>query len=73
MTIEIKRADEFGEGYRRRIAEVLVRGFAEDFAYFSKDPEQLAAAFEHMILLERFHVALVDGQPAAVGALTEGT
>lgn len=71
--IEISRADELGEGYRRRITEVLVRGFSEDFAYFSKDPHELADAFEHMILLERFQVALVDGEPAAVAVVTEGT
>lgn len=35
--IEIRRADELGEDYRRRIAEVLVNGFSEDFAFFSKD------------------------------------
>lgn len=70
--IEITRADELGEGYRRRITEVLVRGFAEDFAFFSKDPQKLADAFEHMILLDRFHVALVDGEPAAVAVVTEG-
>ncbi|GAB2597606.1 GNAT family N-acetyltransferase [Pseudactinotalea suaedae] len=72
MSIDIRRADELGEPFRRRIAEVLVRGFAEDFAYFSTDPDQLADAFEHMILLDRFYVALVDGEPAAIASLTEG-
>lgn len=71
--IETKRGDELGEGYRRRITEVLVNGFADDFAFFSKDPRVLADAFEHMVILERFHVALVDGEPAAIASVTEGT
>ncbi|SFN91136.1 hypothetical protein SAMN05216207_102445 [Pseudonocardia ammonioxydans] len=70
--IEIRRADELGESCRRRTTEVLVRGFAEDFAYFSTDPQTLADAFEHMLLLDRFVVALVDGAPAAVASVTEG-
>jgi ribosomal protein S18 acetylase RimI-like enzyme len=71
--IEVKRGDELGEPYRRGITEVLVRGFAEDFAYFSSDPRILTDAFEHMILLDRFYVAVVDGEPAAIASVTEGT
>lgn len=70
--IEIKRGDELGEGFRRGITEVLVTGFAEDFEYFSKDATALVDAFEHMLILERFHVALLDGTPAAVATVTEG-
>ncbi len=72
MTIEISRGDALGESYRQRISEVLVNGFAEDFEYFSKDPKKLADAFAHMIILERFYVALVDGDPAAIASVTEG-
>ncbi|MEV0649614.1 GNAT family N-acetyltransferase [Phytomonospora sp. NPDC050363] len=70
--IEVKRADELGEDNRRRIAEVLVGGFAEDFAFFSSDPRRLADAFAHMLILDRFHVTLADGEPAAVATLTTG-
>lgn len=70
--IEIKRGDQLGEEYRRRITEVLVNGFAEDFAFFSKDPRVLADAFEHMVILKRFYVALVEGEPAAIASVTEG-
>lgn len=70
--IEINRGDELGESYRHRIADVLVRGFAEDFAFFSQDPRVLADAFAHMILLDRFYVARVDGEPAAIASVTEG-
>ncbi|MHC6174979.1 GNAT family N-acetyltransferase [Glutamicibacter endophyticus] len=70
--IEQCRADEVGEGYREDIAGVLAHGFAEDFAFFSPDPARVAAAFAHMLILERFYVALVDGHPAAVASLTTG-
>ena len=32
----------------------------------------LADAFAPMLILERFHIALVDGEPAAVAVVTEG-
>ncbi|MFB7251181.1 GNAT family N-acetyltransferase [Microbacterium sp. NPDC056234] len=70
--IEIKRGDELGEGYRRSITEVLVNGFAEDFVFFSKDPRVLADAFAHMVMLDRFYVALVDDEPAAIASVTVG-
>ena len=72
MTITVERGDTLGEAYRRRITEVLVQGFAEDFEFFSKDPRVLADAFPHMILLDRFFMALVDGEPAAIASVTEG-
>lgn len=72
MTLTISRGDALGEDYRRRITEVLVRGFAEDFAFFSTDPGRLADAFQHMLLLDRFYAALVDGEPAAIASLTTG-
>jgi hypothetical protein len=70
--IEVKRGDELGEPYRRGITDVLVRGFAEDFAYFSGDPRTLVDTFAHMVLLDRFYVAVVDGEPAAIASVTEG-
>lgn len=70
-TVVVARGDELGEGYRRRIAEVYVRSFAEDFVTFSRDPGKLADAFEHMLLLERFYIALMDGEPAGLASFTE--
>ena len=58
--------------YRRRITEVYVRSFAEDFVAFSRNTDKLADAFEHMLLLERFYIALVDGEPAGLASLTDG-
>lgn len=72
MIIEVENGDRLGELYRRRITEVFVQGFAEDFTFFSRDPGRLADAFEHMIILQRFFVALVDGEPAAIASVTEG-
>lgn len=69
--VVVKRGDELGEGYRRRITEVYVRSFAEDFVAFSRDTGKLADAFEHMLLLEQFYIALVDGEPAGLASLTE--
>lgn len=70
--VEVLRGDELGEAYRRQITEVFVRSFGEDFVAFSSDPDKLADAFEHMLLLDRIYVALVDGEPAGMAMLTEG-
>jgi len=70
--VEVRRGDELGEAYRRRITEVYVRSFAEDFVAFSRDTSKLADAFEHMLLLDRFYIALVDAEPAGLASLTEG-
>ncbi|GAA1107234.1 MAG: GNAT family N-acetyltransferase [Nocardiopsis sp. BM-2018] len=71
VPIEVRRADELGERYRRRIARVFVEGFGQDLEYFARDPERLTEAVEHMLVPERFHVALIDGEPAALASLTE--
>lgn len=70
--IEIVPARELGEGYRRPIIEVFVDAFGPDFSYFSKNPSTLADAFEHMLVLDLFHVALLDGEPAGIAACTDG-
>ncbi|WP_232666793.1 GNAT family N-acetyltransferase [Pseudonocardia sp. TRM90224] len=70
--IEFRTAAELGESFRRPITEVFVDAFGHDFAYFSTDPARLTDAFEHMLALEHFHVALVDGEPAGITALTDG-
>ncbi|WP_280402303.1 GNAT family N-acetyltransferase [Nocardia carnea] len=70
--VVVERGDRLGAEYRRRITEVYVRSFAADFVAFSRDTGTLADAFEHMLLLERFYIALVDGEPAGLASLTEG-
>lgn len=49
--VDVKRGDELGEPFRRLIAKVLVRGFAEDFSSFSADSEKFADAFALMLVL----------------------
>jgi ribosomal protein S18 acetylase RimI-like enzyme len=70
--IEIVAARELGEAYRRPITEVFVDAFGPDFTFFSKDPRRLADAFEHMLVLDVFHVALLGGEPAGIAACTDG-
>ncbi|GAA4286504.1 N-acetyltransferase [Georgenia daeguensis] len=70
--VVVQSGDELGEAYRRRVTEVYVRSFGQDFVAFSRDTGALADAFEHMLLLDRFYVALVDGDPAGLASLTEG-
>ncbi|CAM3732271.1 hypothetical protein OCAE111667_24010 [Occultella aeris] len=70
--VVIERGDKLGEGSRRRITEVYVRSFVQDFVAFSRDTGDLADAFEHMLLLDRFYIAPVDGEPAGLASLTEG-
>ncbi|WP_275006753.1 GNAT family N-acetyltransferase [Promicromonospora iranensis] len=70
--VVVERGDVLGEDYRRRITEVYVRSFAQDFVAFSRDTDKLADAFERMLLLDRFYIALVDGEPAGLASLTEG-
>lgn len=60
------------ESDRRRITEVFVDAFGPDFAYFSRDPRTLADAFEHMLVPDVFHLALLDGEPAGIAACTDG-
>jgi ribosomal protein S18 acetylase RimI-like enzyme len=70
--IEVRRADELGEAYRTRISAVFVDGFGEYLEYFSKDRRKLTDALAHMLVLELFHVVLVDGEPAGIAACTDG-
>jgi ribosomal protein S18 acetylase RimI-like enzyme len=70
--IEIRPAAELGEGYRRAITGVFVDGFGPDLAYFSDDPDKLTDALAHMLVLDVFHVGLIDGQPAGIVGLTDG-
>lgn len=70
--IEVVSASELGEPYRRAIAGVYADGFRHDFRGLSRDRERLADAFAHMLNLELFSVAMVDGEPAGVTALTNG-
>ncbi|MFC4015362.1 GNAT family N-acetyltransferase [Nonomuraea purpurea] len=70
--IEIRRAADLGEGRRRAIAGVFADGFGPDLVFFSKDRDRLADAVAHMLVLDLFYVALIDGEPAGIVACTDG-
>ncbi|MGW4471819.1 GNAT family N-acetyltransferase [Nonomuraea sp. NPDC004354] len=70
--IEVKRAADLGESYRKAITRIFVDGFGPDLSYFSKDPEKLTDALAHMLVLDLFYVGLVDGEPAGIVACTDG-
>ncbi|GAA1331744.1 GNAT family N-acetyltransferase [Saccharothrix algeriensis] len=70
--LEIRRADELGESARAGICAVFVDGFGEYLDYFAKDRARLVDAFAHMLVLDLFHVAVIDGQPAGIAACTDG-
>jgi ribosomal protein S18 acetylase RimI-like enzyme len=70
--IEIVPALTLDDAGRRRVVEVYADAFALDFAYFSRDVAELADAFEHMLVLDLFHVAMVEGEPAGLAACTDG-
>ncbi|MFI6740540.1 GNAT family N-acetyltransferase [Nonomuraea sp. NPDC050451] len=70
--IEVKRAGDLGESHRGAIARIFVDGFGPDLSFFSKDPDELADALAHMLVLDVFHVGLIDGEPAGIVACTDG-
>ncbi len=70
--IEVVPARELGQGGYRKVTEVFGDAFASDFAYLSKDTGVLADAFEHMLVFDLFYVAVVDGEPVAIAACTDG-
>ncbi len=70
--MEIRRANELGSEIRGKISGIFVGGFYQWLKYFSKDTEKLSRAFAHMFLLENFHVAVIDGEPAGIAACSDG-
>lgn len=72
MTIEIVATRELGEEYRRPITGVFADAFGPDFSRLTENTDQLTGTFEHMLVLDLFYVALVDGRPAGITAPTDG-
>lgn len=70
--LEVRRADELGESARAGICAVFVDGFGEYFGYFAKDRATMVDAFAHMLVLDLFYVATIDGRPAGIAACTDG-
>ncbi|MGA8942451.1 MAG: N-acetyltransferase [Thermoactinomyces sp.] len=70
--IEIKRAHELNGNTKKKMSEIFVDGFGQHLAFFSKDPEKMAAALEHMFVPDVFYVAVMDGEIAGMAACTNG-
>ncbi|UOQ86246.1 GNAT family N-acetyltransferase [Gracilibacillus salinarum] len=71
MSIEIVRASDLGEVYRKRISEIFVDGFGHELTFFTQDKQRLAQALEHMFNLNVFYCALVEGEMAGITACTD--
>ncbi|HLT61367.1 MAG TPA: GNAT family N-acetyltransferase [Microlunatus sp.] len=56
----------------RIISRIFVDGFGRHFGAFSRDPERLVRAFAHTFVIDLFHVALLNGEPAGIAACTDG-
>lgn len=70
--IDIVPARELGPDASRIVSEIFVDGFGRHFTAFAKDPRRLADAFAHTFVLDLFHVARLDGEPAGIAACTDG-
>ena len=72
--LEIRKAADCGDSLqiRKAVSDIFVDGFYQWLHYFSKSQEQLAQAFAHIFQLELFYVALEDGVPVGIAALTDG-
>lgn len=70
--IKVKLASELGAPVKKNISEIFVDGFGQHFTFFSKDKRKLAAALEHMFVLDVFYVAMIDGEIAGITACTNG-
>lgn len=70
--VDVVPAVELGARHRRLLVELYLDAFGADFRWFATDPRRLADAFEHMLVPELFHVAVLDGEPAGLAARTDG-
>jgi ribosomal protein S18 acetylase RimI-like enzyme len=70
--IDVQRALSIEGNIRRRMSEIYVDGFGKHFTFFSPDQEVLIKAFEHMLVLDVFYVAILEGKIVGIGACTDG-
>ncbi|WP_010274284.1 GNAT family N-acetyltransferase [Paenibacillus senegalensis] len=68
--ITVSRADKLGPNAREQMAKIFAEGFKDWLVFFSKDENQLAAAFGHMFVLNQFYAAVIDNEIAAIAACT---
>jgi ribosomal protein S18 acetylase RimI-like enzyme len=70
--LTVKSALSFEGNVRRRLSELYVDGFGSQFALFSQEKDVLIKAFDHMFVLDVFHIAVLDEVIAGMGACTDG-
>lgn len=70
--MEIKNVKNLEEDVCIAISEVFVEGFYKWLSYFSKNKTQLVYTFKYMFILDKFYVALVDGEVAGIAACSDG-
>lgn len=69
--IEVRQSLTF-ENSRKYLADFFVEGFYSWIKYFSKDEDKLKKAFAHIFKLEYFYIALKNGKPAGMAAISDG-
>lgn len=68
----IVNANETDLDVRKEMGEIFAEGFTQWLGYFSKDKNVIAKAFAHMFILDKFYVAIANGEIAGVAACTDG-
>ncbi|MCL2412610.1 MAG: GNAT family N-acetyltransferase [Bacteroidales bacterium] len=67
--MEIKRASEFGKDIRKKITELYVEGFYDDFLKnISNDKAKIREVYSPMFPVEYFYVAVIDNEIAGMVA-----
>lgn len=70
--MDIKISNEIDGNPREEMSRIFTEGFKQWLKFFSKNSETLTKAFAHAFVLERFYVAVIDGEIAGMTACTNG-
>lgn len=70
--MDIKISNEIDGNPREEMSRIFTEGFKQWLKFFSKNSETLTKAFAHAFVLERFCVAVIDGEIAGMTACTNG-
>lgn len=72
MEVKVMLASDLGEDVRKKMSDIFADAFYQWIKYFSDDKEKLSKAFSHMFVLEKFYVAVVNGEIGGISACTNG-
>ena len=70
--MEYVKANEISFDPRAQMSRMFVDGWYTELRHFRKDKKRLAAAFEHIFLLDKFYLAVEGDKVASMVALTPG-